>query len=79
MFSHLTLALIISSSGFSTALAGLVQKPDLVLPPSAAVNRAAAEKLFTTSYDAYKYANAPHGRNGALISCLGSSHLATMI
>ncbi|KAJ3510034.1 hypothetical protein NLJ89_g4901 [Agrocybe chaxingu] len=35
-------------------LAANVQKPDIVLPPSAAVYRDQVEKIFTDSYDAYK-------------------------
>jgi hypothetical protein len=39
----------------SYALAGVtVQKPGLVVPNKYASNRAAAEKIFTTTYAAYK-------------------------
>ena len=48
------LALVISLSTFSTINAGLVQKPNLVLPSDAAIHRAAVQKIFTTSYAAYK-------------------------
>ncbi|RDB30027.1 putative mannosyl-oligosaccharide alpha-1,2-mannosidase 1B [Hypsizygus marmoreus] len=50
LFRRVALALALSP----VALAGLVQKPFLILPPDALIHRAAVEKIFTTSYAAYK-------------------------
>ncbi|KAF9467829.1 glycoside hydrolase family 47 protein [Collybia nuda] len=46
--------LVISTFSFPIAFAGVVQLPSLVLPASAAAHRDAVEKIFTTSYAAYK-------------------------
>jgi len=46
----ITIALALAGTVFSAT----VQKPNIVLPPSAAVNRAAVEKIFIESYAAYK-------------------------
>ena len=49
------LALALSLSATS-AFAGPVQKPDIRLPSSAAMNKAAVVDIFTRSYNAYKWA-----------------------
>lgn len=51
---RVALALALSSVTFPSAFAGLVQKQDLIIPPEAAIHRAAVEKIFVTSYEAYK-------------------------
>jgi hypothetical protein len=47
-----TLVSLVASSGL--AFAGKVQKSNLVLPASARGHRDAVEKIFVTSYEAYK-------------------------
>ncbi|KAL0570076.1 hypothetical protein V5O48_011883, partial [Marasmius crinis-equi] len=46
--------LLLSLTSVVNTLAGQVQKPDLVLPPSAAGNRDAVKDIFERSYNAYK-------------------------
>lgn len=48
-----TVALAASCS--LNVLGQTIQRPDLRLPPSAAANKAAVQKIFTQSYDAYKF------------------------
>jgi hypothetical protein len=59
-----SVALILAISTFtpSTVNAGLVQAPNLVLPPDAATHRAAVQTIFTKSYEAYKYTNLTKSR-----------------
>lgn len=51
---RVTLALALASCSAPLALAADIQDPQLVLPPDAAIHRAAVEKIFTDSYAAYK-------------------------
>lgn len=53
-FPSLVVALAVSCS-LPGAFAGAVQKPGLRLPRDAKVHRDAVEKIFVTSYEAYKY------------------------
>ncbi|KAL0576034.1 hypothetical protein V5O48_005941 [Marasmius crinis-equi] len=46
--------LLLSLTSLTTTLAGSVQKPDLVLPPSAAGHRDAVKDIFERSYNAYR-------------------------
>jgi hypothetical protein len=55
--SSFSLILAISVFTPSVVNAGLVQKPNLVLPPDAATHRDAVQTIFTESYKAYKYVN----------------------
>lgn len=57
----IALSLVISPGTLST-VNGLVQDPNLVLPSDVATHRAAVQKIFTTSYTAYKFVNriSPH-------------------
>ncbi|KAH8829477.1 glycoside hydrolase family 47 protein [Flagelloscypha sp. PMI_526] len=49
-----TMLLAILVSPILLVHAGFVQKPGIVLPPSALTHRDAVKKIFTTSYEAYK-------------------------
>ncbi len=51
MISSQRIALSLALAG--SAFAASIQAPNIVLPPSAAANRAAVEAIFTESYAAY--------------------------
>ena len=51
MISAQRIALSLALAG--SAFAASIQAPNIVLPPSAAANRAAVEAIFTESYAAY--------------------------
>ncbi|KAG7095365.1 hypothetical protein E1B28_006124 [Marasmius oreades] len=46
--------LLLSFTCLATALAGSVQSPSLVLPPTAPIHREAVKEIFTRSYEAYR-------------------------
>lgn len=54
MRSFITVVALLSAGGISGVVGGPVQKPFLILPPSAAGHQQTVKNIFLQSYAAYK-------------------------